>query len=245
MADREIISFPDLDSLSLAARDAFVELAEAAVAERGVCRVALSGGSTPKRLYQLLADAALPWPQIRLFWGDERNVPPDHKESNYRMIREVLLDPAGIPSSSICRPPINVDDPAETAAAYEEILKREFLDEPFPRWDLALQGMGDDAHTASLFPGTKAIDRTDRWFVENWVPQLNAYRLTLTAPAICSARDIWFLVAGANKRQALQNVWDGPLSAMRFPSQLIKPTDGSIRWFVTADANPLEPGAGG
>lgn len=242
MSDREIDSFPDLDSLSLAARDAFVQLVESTIAERGVFRVALSGGSTPKRLYQLLADVKLPWSQMLLFWGDERNVPSDHPESNYRMVREVLLEPAGVPSSSVCRPPINVEDPAETAEVYEEILRNEFVNETFPRWDLALQGMGDDAHTASLFPQTKAIDRTDRWFVENWVPQLDAYRLTLTAPAICSARNIWFLVAGTNKRQALQNVWEGPLKATDYPSQLIKPSEGAIRWFVTADANPLESG---
>ncbi len=238
MSDRTIDTYSDLAALSAAARQALIDLITSTVAERGVFRIALAGGSTPKRLYELLATAEIPWAQLQLFWGDERNVPPDHAESNYRMVREALLDPAQVPAASVCPPPINVASPEQTALAYESRLREAFGDEPFPRWDLALQGMGDDAHTASLFPETAALEETERWFVANWVPKFDAYRLTLTAPAICSARNIWFLVAGEKKREALRHVWEGPHNPSRYPSQSIEPRAGSLRWFLTEDADP-------
>jgi len=230
--------FPDAEALSAAACDAFCKLASEAIEQRGRFTVSLSGGSTPRRLYQLLAQKSLPWHQIHWFWGDERNVPHSHNDSNCRMVHEALLDSIGAAPETVFPVPVNVADPAAAAAAYEVTLRAQFVGDSFPTWDLALQGMGDDAHTASLFPETKAIDETERWFVENWVPKLDTYRYTLTAPALRSARNIWFFIAGAGKRAALDQVWNGPFQPAVAPSQLIPPQHEGLQWFVTRDALP-------
>jgi 6-phosphogluconolactonase len=148
------------------------------------------------------------------------------------MVREALLDRIGAAEQNVHPVPVNVDDPASAAMAYEKTLREHFSGENRPAWDLALLGMGDDAHTASLFPGTAALDVQERWFVENWVEKFNAFRYTLTAPAINSAKQSWFLVAGSGKREALSHVLDGTTNHRLFPSQLIRPT----RWLVTKDA---------
>jgi len=228
-----IQTFADLAELSSAAADRFGELAEQAIEKNGVFRVTLSGGSTPKRLYELLAERTLPWSKIEFYWGDERNVTADDPDSNYRMVREALLD--RLPAGQVQAFPVPVDptDPPGTAAAYERALRRTFPDLQHPSWDLALLGMGDDVHTASLFPGTAAISRTDRWFVENPVPQLDTLRYTLTAPAINSARVRLFLVSGEKKRNALAKVLSGnEYDPNQYPSQLIE----SPEFYVTADA---------
>lgn len=226
--------FDTLDQLSAATATAFCDLAKEAIAKRGVFRVTLSGGSTPKRLYELLATKELPWQNIEFYWGDERNVTEDHADSNCRMVRGALLN--HLPAEAVNAFPVPVDpnDPAATALAYETKLRETFAGQDAPVWDLALLGMGDDAHTASLFPETDAIDRNDRWFVENWVPKLDTFRYTLTQPAINSARQRWFLVGGANKRQALASVRSAAtdLPPRLFPSRLID----SPKWFVTRDA---------
>jgi 6-phosphogluconolactonase len=229
-----IQSFPTLDELHQAAADSFCQCASEAITERGIFRVTLSGGSTPKKLYELISERELDWNRIEWFWGDERNVPHDHADSNYRMVREALLDQ--LPPEQVHAYPVPVDpsNPTATAEQYEARLRDLFAGETWPQWDLALLGMGDDAHTASLFPGTSAIAEARRWFVENHVSKFDAYRYTLTAPAINSARQRWFLVAGANKKEALNQVWNGPHQVDQFPSQLIE----SPTWFVTQDAMP-------
>jgi len=245
MTDSPLHLFPSLDELSVAVADGFCQSAGDAISQRGVFRVSLSGGSTPKRLYELLAKRDLDWDHIEWFWGDERNVPHDHAESNYRMVREALLD--HLPAAHVHAYPVPVDpnDPARSARLYEATLKNVFAEQAFPPWDLALLGMGDDAHTASLFPGTAAIDEQEQWFVANHVPKFDAYRYTLTAPAINSARQRWFLVAGANKQNALAQVWQSDPNRTKaahlvssrvdqYPSQLIQ----SPVWFVTQDAMP-------
>lgn len=243
MPDSPLHLFPSTDELSVAVADAFCHCAADAIGQRGLFRVSLSGGSTPKKLYELLAKRDLDWDHIHWFWGDERNVPHDHADSNYRMVREALLN--HLPAEQVHAYPVPVDpnDPAATARQYEATMKEAFAGDEFPQWDLALLGMGDDAHTASLFPGTKAIDEQGRWFVENHVEKFDAYRYTLTARAINSARQRWFLIAGANKQTALAQVWKadperteaGKIAATQvdqYPSQLIK----SPTWFVTQDA---------
>lgn len=225
-------TFERVELLHAAVADAFCELIAAAVEQRGVAKISLSGGSTPKVVYQMLAERDLPWNQIHWFWGDERNVPADSDESNQKMVREALLSRVAVPESNIHAVPVDVNDPGAAASQYEQTMRQLFGDATFPCWDLALLGMGDDAHTASLFPGTKALDEETRWFVENWVEKFDGYRYTLTAPAINSARESWFLISGSGKREALKNVWEGPKRPDEFPSQLIKPT----RWFVTRDA---------
>lgn len=226
--------FASLDELSIAAADAFCRCAGEAIEARGVFRVSLSGGSTPKRLYELLAKRDLDWDRIQWFWGDERNVPQDHEDSNYRMVRESLLN--YLPADHVHAYPVPVDpsSPHETSRQYESELREMFVGDAFPRWDLALLGMGDDAHTASLFPGTEAIAENERWFVDNYVPKFDAYRYTLTSPAINSARERWFLVSGANKKGALDRIWNADRNVDEYPSQLIE----SPTWFVTQDAMP-------
>ena len=231
---KAIDTYDDLEALHQAAADAFCELVDRAVDERGIARISLSGGSTPKRLYELLAERKLPWQKIHWFWGDERNVPPDHADSNQRMVREAMTSRVGVAEANLHPVVVAVDKPEVTARRYEELLREHFAGDDFPSWDLTLLGMGDDAHTASLFPTTAALQETNRWFVENWVAKFDAFRFTLTAPAINSARESWFLVTGSGKRDALRHVWTGQGRPELYPSQLIQAT----RWFVTQDADP-------
>lgn len=198
--------------------------------------VSLSGGSTPKRIYEMLSEKELPWQKIHFFWGDERNVPHQDDDSNAKMVATALLDRVDIPADNIHRVPVIVDDPATAAKQYEETLRIFFADQDFPVWDLNLLGMGDDAHTASLFPGTHAIGENKRWFVENYVEKLSTFRYTLTAPAINSAKQKWFMVAGENKRTALSQVWSSEKNVDAFPSQLIQ----NANWYVTDDAMPTQ-----
>ncbi|MDB4353362.1 6-phosphogluconolactonase [bacterium] len=224
--------FHELAQLHEATAQDFCDLAKSSIESNGIFRVALSGGSTPKHIYELIAQRDLDWANIHWFWGDERNVPLDHPDSNARMVHEALLDRIDIPHSNIHEVPVNVDAPAEAARQYEQILRDHFCDAAFPTWDLALQGMGDDAHTASLFPETTALQEHTRWFVENWVNKLDSYRYTLTAPAINSAKQIWFMVSGEGKQNALKSVLSGPADPQLYPSQLIN----ANRWLVTQDA---------
>ena len=235
MTSDSIQPYENINALHRAAADAFCELAKATVDASGRFAVSLSGGSTPRGLYEMLSQRELPWNQIHWFWGDERNVPEDHSDSNFRMVCEALLNRVSIPQTNIHGLSIQQSDPVATAEAYERELRKFFADDSYPSWDLALLGMGDDAHTASLFPATKAVDETKRWFIENWVDKFDTHRYTLTAPAINSARHIWFLVSGNTKQSALASVWGSQRDPQQFPAQLIQPT----RWFVTADALPV------
>jgi len=244
MSGPQLRRFADLDALSGAAADDLAAIARAAVAERGACHIALSGGSTPRRLFQLLVErgpGALPWPQLALWWGDERTVPPDHADSNYRMAREALIDPAaafGLPAANVHRMAGELPDHAAAALAYERELVAA-LGTP-PILDLVLLGMGPDGHTASLFPGSPALGETGRWVVANPVtsPLVHGQttRLTFTAPAINAARHVRFLIAGADKAAALARVLTGPRDPTRYPSQLVAPAPGDLAWFVDAAA---------
>ncbi len=225
--------FADLDALSRAAADDFAVIARDAIAARGVCHVALSGGSTPKRLFAELAArgrGALPWDQIELWWGDERTVPADHADSNYRMARESLIEPLALTHVH----PIDggAADPAAAARAYETALVTTFG--ITPELDLVWLGMGPDGHTASLFPESPALTEDRRWVVANPVDSPltkgPTTRITLTARAINAARHVRFLVAGADKAASLASVIAGPRRPERFPSQLISGED--LVWFV-------------
>jgi 6-phosphogluconolactonase len=240
--------FADLDALSRAAADELAAIARAAVAARGACHIALSGGSTPRRLFQLLVQRgpdALPWRELVLWWGDERTVPPDHPDSNYRMAREALIDPAagfGLSAGHVHRMAGEDPDPAAAAQAYERELVAA-LGTP-PVLDLVLLGMGPDGHTASLFPGSPALAEAARWVVANPVTSPLVHgtttRLTFTAPAINAARHVRFLVAGADKAASLGQVLTGPRDPTRYPSQLIAPAPGDLAWLVdTAAASAL------
>lgn len=233
MAD--VLIFPDDDALAREAGDRIIALSGEAIDDHGRFSIALSGGSTPRRLFALLASepyaSRIEWAHVHIFWGDERCVPPDDSESNYRMAREALLDHVPLPPENIRR--IKGErDPAQAAEEYEHLLRMFFAGSALPRFDLLLQGMGADGHTASLFPGTQALHIASRWVAANYVPKLDSWRITLTAPAINAGAHIMFLVAGASKTAALRAVLRGPHQPEIYPSQLITPYDGDLLWLV-------------
>ncbi len=225
------------DSAALAQRGAehFVELIEEAHDARGRVRIAISGGSTPKAMFHLLADPAhhfrkqIPWEALEIFWVDERMVPPDHPDSNYRMTREALLDLVPIRPDQVHRIEGELE-PHEAADRYEFDLRQSFRLEgaESPRFDILALGMGDDGHTASLFPHTEAIHEMGRLVVANHVPQKDTWRATLTWPVINHAREVFFLIGGAEKASVLREVLLGPGDVERLPSQLIWPASGIL-----------------
>ena len=222
--------FDDAGGLAEAAARAFVEEATGAIAERGRFAVALAGGSTPKATYEVLArDHAgdVDWPNVHVFFGDERTVPPDHEDSNYRMAREALLD--HVPVGSVHRMRGELP-PDEAAASYEGELIVFFGEVP-PVLDLVMLGIGEDGHTASLFPETPALGVTDRLAVANPVPKLDTTRLTLTVPVLNAAREVRFLVAGAGKAETLAEILEGDADPREYPAKLVRPPGGPI-WMV-------------
>ncbi len=230
---------PDAESLAERARDWLVKLIHAKIGESGAAKftLALSGGSTPKRLYQRLAQlpaASVDWKRVLLVWGDERNVPADDGESNFRMVKESLLDHIDIPEDNVLAVADPGGEPREVAERYTKLLQSRLGAGPsgFPVLDCVLLGMGEDVHTASLFPNTQALQESTRWFVENHVPQLNTWRLTLTAPVINHATDVAFLLSGSGKRQALEKLWHAPYQPALYPSQLIRPIQGRLSFLV-------------
>ena len=220
-----------------AAAEEVIRSATDAVAKRGRFTIALSGGSTPRNLYTLIAANAsttLPWSQMFFFWGDERHVPPDSPDSNYRMAKESLLSKVPIPPANIFPVPAENPDAAQVADIYEQTLRKFFAVAPgeFPRFDLILLGMGPDGHTASLFPETAALQEKSRLVVANWVEKLGGSRITFTLPLLNSARCVTFLVSGTDKAAALHEVLEGNAPAEKYPSRLVQPSDGKLIWFV-------------
>jgi 6-phosphogluconolactonase len=213
----------------------FLEQVQAAVAARGVARVAISGGSTPKRAFELLANPEerfkelVPWDRIELFWVDERCVPPDDKDSNYRMTREALLDKVPLPASQVIRIEGELD-PEEAAARYESAIRNRFRLEgaELPTFDLVALGMGDDGHTASLFPHTEGLHELGRIVIANHVPQKETWRVTLTSPVINQGREVVFLIGGADKAKVLSEVLTGKYDPETWPSQLVRPKSGEL-----------------
>lgn len=230
--------FADAAALAEGAAQRFVYLADQAIQERGGFSAALSGGSTPKALYAQLAAspaaARLDWSRIHLFWGDERCVPPDHPDSNYGMVQRALLAQIAIPQVNVHRMR-GEEVPDQAALAYEQDLLGYFGVLP-PRFDLVLLGLGEDGHTASLFPGTAALAERARAVVANRVEKLNAWRLTLTAGAINQAREIIFLAAGEGKADIIREVINGPYQPDLYPAQGVEPADGRLMWFLDTAA---------
>ncbi|MBA3947487.1 MAG: 6-phosphogluconolactonase [Herpetosiphonaceae bacterium] len=231
-----------LDDAAILAQTAAQLIVDRAKASSERFTLVLSGGSTPKAIYRLLAQPPLrdeiPWPQVQLFWGDERSVPPDHADSNFRTAREELIDHVPIPAANIHR--IQAELPAsEAATAYEAELQRFFGSAALPRFDLVLLGMGDEGHTASLFPNTTALDETQHWVVANYVPKLHTARITLTFPVINNAQEVVFLVAGAAKQEALGHVLYGQHDHTPLPAARIAPTNGRLLWLLDRSAMPV------
>lgn len=220
-----------------AAAEEVIRAANDAVAQRGRFTIALSGGSTPKNLYALMAanaGSSLPWDRMFFFWGDERHVPPDDPDSNYRMAKEALLSKVAIPAANVFRVPAENPDAPAAAEAYEETLRKFFALAPgeFPRFDVILLGMGPDGHAASLFPETEALREKSRLVVANWVEKLKTSRITFTLPVLNAARCVAFLVSGIDKAAALREVLEGNAPAEKYPSKLVRPTEGKLIWFV-------------
>ncbi len=211
-----------------------------AIADHDYCTLALSGGSTPKPLYEALAQASLPQEKLHLFWGDERYVPWEHSDSNYRMVQEAWLNPVPFPAGNVHGVPVDAAEPAQAAEQYEQQVRSFFAqmeaegaETGVPCFDIVLLGMGDDGHTASLFPKTEALDVSDRLItVGNKDGQP---RITFTVPLINQARQVFFLVAGENKRPALAQVFAQTADASQYPSRLIQP-QGKLTWLLDAAA---------
>ena len=204
--------------------------AAAAIAARGEFRLALSGGNTPRPVYETLAKGEQPWDKWVITFGDERCVPPDNEQSNYLMAKKSLFDHAPIPAGNILR--IRAEaEPAVAAKEYEETLKQRAGGEGYYRHDLLLLGMGDDGHTASLFPGTEALKERERWVVANFVPKFDTFRITMTYPLLEASRHVCFLVNSKGKDAILEEVFSGKSN---YPSAAVQPEDGKLTWLLGA-----------
>jgi 6-phosphogluconolactonase len=231
----------NVEKLSWEAAEEFVRQAREAVRTRGGFTVALAGGSTPKAFYGLLGSkrgapfrALVPWDTIHFFWGDERHVPPDHPDSNYRMANEAMLSRVPVAPQHVHRIKAENSDASKAAEDYDREL-RGFFRLPsgqFPRFDLILLGMGPDGHTASLFPGTDAIREQKKLVAAPWVEAFRTYRITLTPPVLNQAASVIFLVSGKEKAEMLREVLQGEFQPHRFPAQIIRPTNGRLLWLV-------------
>jgi 6-phosphogluconolactonase len=241
--NREVRVLADASAIAQTAAAEFLAAAQQAVREKGNFSVALAGGSTPKVLYGLLAgdpllEAKVPWNKIQFYFGDERHVPPEDPESNFRMASEAMFKKAPVDAKQIHRIRAENSNAAEAAEEYEQELRASFQLKggELPRFDLVLLGMGPEGHTASLFPGTKALNEKRHLVVSNWVGKFYTDRITLTPPVLNNAARILFLVHGAEKAPALKAVLEGPYEPDQLPAQIIRPESGSVQWLVDPTA---------
>lgn len=247
MARPLTIILANAEAVAREAAERIVNLVATANQEKRAFHFVLSGGSTPKRLYEILADSNISWGHVHFFWGDERCVMPTHIDSNYKMAYDTFLSKINISDSHIHRLQGEID-PELSAQDYEKTIRHAFgltPDDPaIPSFDLVLLGMGADGHTASLFPETKALKETTAWVVANFVPKLSGYRLTLTPVILNRAEKVFFLVAGEDKAKILKAVLEGPHNPMHLPSQLIRLELGEVTWLIDkASSGCLEEGS--
>ena len=246
MSARELHTLAGTNELFRRGAEEFVRIAKHSFEDRGGFNVVLSGGSTPRGLFSLLAaDEALraqvPWRKTNFFWGDERHVPPDHPDSNFRMAKEVLLSKLAVDPKRIWRIKGEIENTETAAEEYERTLIGHFYlaEVQLPRFDLVLLGMGPDGHTASLFPGTKALHEQEHRVVSNWVGKFDSDRITMTARVLNNAANIVFLVSGDDKAPALKSVLEDPSEPEQLPAQLIRPVDGLLPWLADRQAARL------
>ncbi|MFB6285318.1 MAG: 6-phosphogluconolactonase [Candidatus Bipolaricaulia bacterium] len=248
----EVRVFPDLEGLSREAAREVRRVINEAAAQFGRCAVALAGGSTPRRLYEILAhdeSEEIPWENVHAFWGDERCVPPDHDASNVRLARETLIDHVDLPPGNIHAVPVQAGSPDAIASAYEAELRAFFTESTaiqsgWPRFDLVLLGIGGDGHTASLFPDSPALDAGDRWVTPSQAPEDADVRdrVTLTLPVINHARAAFVMTAGASKQPVVREILETPEAAvMRYPAARVHPR-GRLVWWVDRAAIGLDGG---
>lgn len=244
----EIRTLTTPQELFAAAAEEVVRTANEAVAQRARFTIVLSGGSTPKSLYNLLATnarTALPWDRMFFFWGDERHVPPTDPDSNYGMADETLLSKIPVPAGNVFRIKAENPDAAAVAEAYEQTILKFFQlkSGEVPNFDLILLGMGPDGHTASLFPGTTALQEKSRLVVANWVEKMKTHRITLTLPVLNAARCVTFLVSGTDKASVLRAVLEEDVPEEQYPSKLVRPAAGKLIWLLDrAAASQLRGG---
>ena len=237
--------FPNFEELNFFAAEKFVEIANKAIEKNGRFTVALAGGSTPKSLYQLLSSDnfknQIVWKRVFFFFGDERNVLPDDAESNYRMAHENLFAPLEISDENIFRWQTELRDAEKIAEDYEVSITVFFAlsEDEFPILDLILLGMGEDGHTASLFPSTETLKERKKIIAVNWVEKLNINRLTFTYPTINNASNVIFLVSGESKAEALKEILEGEYQPEKYPAQAVKLNDGDFFWLIERRAARL------
>jgi 6-phosphogluconolactonase len=243
--DRTIKLLPDVAAIAQQAAGIFVSAAQQAARDRGVFRVAMAGGSTPKSLHALLVAepfcSQLPWDRMQVFFGDERHVPPDHADSNYRMVNETFISKSPIKPEQVFRIKAELQDTERAALDYEQTLRAQFALKPgdHPRFDLMMLGMGNEGHTLSLFPGTTALRDNGRLVVRTWVGKLYTERITCTAPVANNSAAVLFMIAGADKAPALKAVLEGPYEPEQLPSQLIRPANGKLIFLVDSAAGGM------
>lgn len=261
---KNVVLSQDENGFLKKAAQIFMESSADAIEKRGLFTVALAGGSTPKKIYALLSDSyyrnRVNWTKTHVFWGDERMVPPNHPDSNYKMTNDNLLSRVAIPSVNVHRIAGEMSAAQEAARSYEQSMKVFFraaaVDKPmaqfvtenslgdfFPRFDLVLLGVGNDGHTASLFPGTSALTEKTRWVTGGRVEAVSAERVTLTFPVLNNARQLVFLCSGEGKSTILKEIFQGDDDARRFPAQLVRPTAGEVTWLLDKGAASRLPSA--
>lgn len=232
----QISIYPDINTLSHEAAQFIVRLANEAIVTRGRFTIALSGGSTPKLLYSLLGDepyhSQIDWTQVDIFWSDERCVPPNDPDSNYLLAQQVLLSKISVPADQVHRMPADQPDRDAASKAYSEEMQRTFGTNGIPNFDLIQLGMGPEGHTASLFPHQASLHEQQRLVMPVNVPKPPPPRLTFTPPLLNAARYILFLVAGADKADALQAVLEGEYQPDEYPAQIVRPNNGEVIWML-------------
>jgi 6-phosphogluconolactonase len=245
-AAREVLILPDAAAITRRAAEEFLKSATEAVAQKGSFTVSLSGGSTPKALYALVGDdpafrSKMPWDKMHFFFGDERHVPPDSPDSNFRTANEALFSKGLVKPEQVTRIKGEYADTEKAALEYEQALRAYFKlkDGEYPRFDLVFLGMGEEGHTLSLFPGTKALQAVNRIVVRNWIGKLFTERITLTARAANEASRLIFLITRADKAPALKAVLEGPYEPEQLPAQLIRPVNGKLLWLVDQAAGSM------
>ena len=239
-----IAKYPDLDTLSQQAAQYTVQLANQAIVTHGRFTIALAGGSTPKKLYALLAGepyhSQIDWASVEVFWGDERCVPPDSEDSNFHMAQEALLSKVPIPASQVHRMPAGQPDHEAACQAYTAEIRRTFGTDGIPSFDLIQLGIGPEGHTASLFPHQASLHEQQRLVMPVTVPKPPPERLTFTPPLLNAARHVLFLVAGAEKADVVHAILEGEYQPDEYPAQIVRPTNGELTWMLdTAAASKL------
>jgi 6-phosphogluconolactonase len=240
----ELRTFPDQPSMTRAAAEEIVAVACEAVAQRGAFTIALSGGPAPGPIFEMLADESqpyrdtMPWDHAHFFWGDERHVPPEHPKSNYRLAYSKMLSRVPVPERNVHRVRSEISDAHEAARLYE-LTVRDYFQAPYGEWpvfDLMLQGLGANGHTASLFPGTTALAERERLVVANWVEKFKSYRITMTLPVINHAARVLFAVSGSKPADALYEVLYGVAGSAPLPAELVASGAGRLLWLADSEA---------